>query len=282
MLSLITALILATPPVATTREVYVDGLRIHLVESGPVDAPPLLLLHGYLASSTGYKQLRELLSERYRVIAWDAPGHGQSARVYRRLDGAYLGTAAARLVEVLDLERVVVVGHSMGAMVGLHLATRIPQRVGHLVLVAPAGFQVDPLRLMGMRLLYQPSVYATGPELAYWIAVWGASARLDWQSEADVAEQMLLRQDPGWCWAAATVYRSIGDADAEPAAARVQVPVTLVLADDDMAYPRDYQERVIAKLPTAHVEHVADCGHNVQHNAPQQLVEIINAAAQSR
>src|SRR6218665_1033485 len=67
------------PPVIHHRNRSVDSTRIFYREAGPADAPVVLLLHGFPTSSHMFRNLIPLLADRYRVIAPDYPGYGQSA-----------------------------------------------------------------------------------------------------------------------------------------------------------------------------------------------------------
>lgn len=266
------------PPLAD-RDLSVDGLRLHLVEAGPRDRPTVLLLHGFMTSAATLADLQQRLAGNWHVVALDLPGHGQSARPARRLTSHYLATAVGRTIEQLDLRDVVLVGHSMGAMVALVVADRWPERVRRVVAVNPAGFAFDPLRRGGMLLLARPAVWASGPEWIYEIAARGSVVRFDDAKRADLQQQLLLRRDPGWCRAVATSYRTLATSDLAPLARRLTRPVILVFGAQDFALPADYRAAVAAALPDALRIEIADSGHDVHHDAPQRLIEVIHAAA---
>ncbi|HET6984114.1 MAG TPA: 2-succinyl-6-hydroxy-2,4-cyclohexadiene-1-carboxylate synthase [Myxococcaceae bacterium] len=94
---------------------------------------PLLLIHGFTGNRDAWSHLQPLLGERYRVLAPDLPGHGESPLAS---DTSFHGTVE-QLLTLLDatgLERVDVAGYSLGARVALALCLRAPERVGRLVL----------------------------------------------------------------------------------------------------------------------------------------------------
>jgi lipase len=115
-------------------EVAVPGGRLYAVRRGVAEAPPVLLIHGVTASQVSLRGVAEALPE-LNTIAVDLRGRGASSQ----LPGPYgMARHADDLVALLDsqnLDRVVLVGHSMGAFVSLVTARRHPDRVSRLVLV---------------------------------------------------------------------------------------------------------------------------------------------------
>ncbi|MBN2358530.1 MAG: alpha/beta fold hydrolase [Deltaproteobacteria bacterium] len=265
-------------PELVERDLHVDGLRLRLVEAGARDRPPVLLLHGFMTSSTALADLQQRLAERYRVFALDLPGHGQSDRPARPLTGFYLAAAVGRALEVLELRDVVVVGHSMGALVAIVLAERWPGRIRSVVAVSPAGFAFDPLRQVGMRLLARPAIWAAEPALVYEIAAHGSVVRFGDGKRADLEQQLRLRRDRDWCRCVASAYRTLATSDLAPLARRAKRPIELVFGARDQALPPDYRARVIAALPGAPRLEIEDCGHDVHRDAPEQLIEVIDRA----
>jgi len=126
----------AAPHEIHHRTATVDGVRIFYREAGPADAPALVLLHGFPTSSHMFRNLIPLLADRYRIIAPDYPGFGQSdvpdrktfrygfARFAELIDGLLTG---------LDVKRYALYVQDYGAPVGYRLALRHPERVTALV-----------------------------------------------------------------------------------------------------------------------------------------------------
>jgi pimeloyl-ACP methyl ester carboxylesterase len=118
------------------RTLQIDGVDIFYREAGPADAPVVLLLHGFPTSSHMFRNLIPALSDRYRVIAPDYPGYGQSA-MPDRAKFAYTFDRFGDLVDGL-LEKLRVTAYAMyvmdyGAPVGWRLALKHPDRVTGLV-----------------------------------------------------------------------------------------------------------------------------------------------------
>ena len=104
------------------------------------DALPLVLLHGIGSGAASWVQQLEALGANRRVLAWDAPGYGMSTPVAPESPVAadYAGVLTEWL-DALHIERCVLVGHSLGAIIAGAFAAIHPQRVSGLLLLSPAG-----------------------------------------------------------------------------------------------------------------------------------------------
>jgi pimeloyl-ACP methyl ester carboxylesterase len=110
------------------------------VDSATSEALPLVLLHGIGSGAASWVQQFEVLGETRRVLAWDAPGYGASTPV--EADSPVASDYATVLKDWLDalgIERCVLLGHSLGAIIAGAFAVANPQRVGGLLLLSPAG-----------------------------------------------------------------------------------------------------------------------------------------------
>lgn len=116
-----------------------DGVEIFYKDWGPRDAQPLVFHHGWPLSGDDWDtQLLYFLNEGYRVIAHDRRGHGRSSQVSDGHDMDHYAADIAAVVEHLDLQRAVHIGHSTGGGEALHYVARHGQgqgRVAKLVLI---------------------------------------------------------------------------------------------------------------------------------------------------
>ncbi|WP_341963935.1 alpha/beta hydrolase [Pseudomonas sp. RC10] len=118
------------------RTVQVDGLSIFYRESGPSNAPTLLMLHGFPSSSRMYEPLLRSLSTQYHVIAPDYPGFGHSdapsASAFQYTFD-HLATIVEHFTETLGLKRYVLVMQDYGGPIGMRLAVAHPERVQAII-----------------------------------------------------------------------------------------------------------------------------------------------------
>jgi pimeloyl-ACP methyl ester carboxylesterase len=118
------------------RKVSVDGFNVFYRQAGPVDAPALLLLHGFPTSSHMFRELIPALADRFHVVAPDLPGFGHSDMPPRdkfTYTFAKLAEVIERFTEVIGLARFAIYIFDYGAPTGLRMAVRHPERITAIV-----------------------------------------------------------------------------------------------------------------------------------------------------
>ena len=137
-------------PRTATRSVNVDGLSVAYWDTGPRDAPAVLLIHGFIESHLMWRRLSPSIETDFRVLALDLPGHGESDRIsdHRNLDEVrfvpLLGDAVTAMCNDASVNRAAVVGHSLGGAVAAYLAAARPELVQGALLLDPVLFILDP------------------------------------------------------------------------------------------------------------------------------------------
>src|SRR5690242_1335431 len=118
------------------RKVDVDGFKVFYREAGPKDAPTILLLHGFPTASHMFRDLIPHLADRFRLVAPDLPGFGQSdmpARGVFTYTFDNIANVIDRFTEVIGLRRFGIYVFDYGAPVGFRLAVRHPERVTAII-----------------------------------------------------------------------------------------------------------------------------------------------------
>ena len=118
---------------ATTSRVSIDGMAVAHRRAGV--GPPLVLLHGFTQDSRVWRPQLEALSDAFTVVAWDAPGAGESDDPSEPYGIAEWADCLARFLEVIRIERAAVGGLSWGGLLAQELYRRHPTKVASLILV---------------------------------------------------------------------------------------------------------------------------------------------------
>jgi len=120
----------------TYRKVDVDGIGVFYREAGPKDAPTILLLHGFPTAGHMFRDLIPQLSDRFRLVAPDLPGFGQSdlpdrSRFSYTFDN--IAKVIERFTEVIGLSHFAIYVFDYGAPTGFRLAVRHPERITAII-----------------------------------------------------------------------------------------------------------------------------------------------------
>jgi pimeloyl-ACP methyl ester carboxylesterase len=115
------------------RFVEANGIRIHLAEAGPPDAPPVLLLHGWPQHWYMWRRVMSTLTDEYRLLAPDLRGFGWTEAPGHGYDGETFAADQVTLLDALEIERAHVVGHDWGGWTAFLLGILHAERVDRMV-----------------------------------------------------------------------------------------------------------------------------------------------------
>ena len=115
----------------------VNGQQLHVIEEGQPNRQVALLIHGWSSSWYAMSPLLGLLGQRFRAIAVDLPGYGESPRLQQRTTIPQYADLLAEFIAQVSDGPVVLIGHSMGGMTSVTLALRHPILVERMVLLGP-------------------------------------------------------------------------------------------------------------------------------------------------
>ena len=248
-------------------------------------ATPILLIHGWGGSGSYWEDTARRLSKTAQVIVPDLPGTGRSQPV-KSAQNLYDQVATLKfVVEKLGLEKVQIVGHSMGAAMTLLLAEQIQERVERLVLTSMCFFMTQKqadiynsimkfVRLM-MRVRFKQM--ADIPGLSYMMAV-----RYFYKVPDD---QELLRQ--GFMdyltldfETAAACAQNATDPTIEAAGAAVQVPTLLIACRQDQVMPVENVNYTVSVIPNCELRWMEQCGHLPMVEKADEYMGILNSFLQ--
>jgi pyruvate dehydrogenase E2 component (dihydrolipoamide acetyltransferase) len=129
---------------AAPKDVQAGDYRLRYVEMGAGDGPPVVFVHGFGADLNTWMFNQPALAEHHHTLAFDLPGHGGSTKTLESaFDGSGLAADLDRALAALGIERLHLVGHSMGGAIVAAFAAAHPERVASLTLIAPVGLGAE-------------------------------------------------------------------------------------------------------------------------------------------
>jgi len=244
----------------TTREILVDGIRIHLTEAG--EGRALVLLHGLTATHANWELTTPAFADRWRVIAPDLPGHGRSAKPDAPYTVDFYAGVIRSLGRELGIPEAVVIGNSLGGQIALELAISYPQWTRALVLAAPAGGFAAPLQALrwAVGAAARPEVLRVALPWAFERCVYDPSLPMCEARRRILAERLAHEDYPSFARAVARSLRGSLAAGGQPLE-RVHQPTLLVWGRDDRMVALAGSRRLLRALPHARLAVLDRCGH---------------------
>ena len=230
----------------------------------------LLLMHGIAGNSASWQDQLRSLSDRFRVIAWDAPGYGASDVTEPTLPD--YAAVAINLLDALDIDRAHVLGHSMGGVIAQGLAGLAPERVDRLVLSSTfAGDAASgPLsahwqsRLDAFRQM-SPAQYGRARARAMVSASASETIR---NNLAEIASEVT---EPGLHAGCLLLHQS----DTRPMAKQITMPVLVLYGSDDTVIAPERTQALAAWLPDSQLVCIPAAGHAAYTECPEQYNAIV-------
>lgn len=255
-----------------------SGIKIRVVERGVPTSPPVLLVHGWGCSVFVFRRnMPALAAAGFRAIAVDLKGHGLSDKPVAAHEYT-IDSLVEHLREILDalgLERPALAGHSLGATLIYHFATKYPERASCLGLVSPVGLTGVSLmwlyRALTPRLL-TPLLQRINPRMIVKMALMRVYGKRGSFTERDVQEFLAPSQFPEFSlamrqllhhydWNAAK-HRPLGVVD---------LPAVGVWGTLDHLMPDDGMRIYLGLLPRIMLHSVTDAGHLITEETPDEV-----------
>jgi pimeloyl-ACP methyl ester carboxylesterase len=244
--------------------------RLHVRESGPRDASPIILIHGFGASLQTWDSWAAQLARSHRVIRLDLPGSGLSppdpANDYT--DSRSMAVLMA-LMDRLGLARASIAGHSIGGRIAWTYAALRPERVDRLILIAPDGF-ASP----GFEYGQAPKVPAVLEVMRYILPKVAllASLKPAYADPAMLTAELVDRYDdllraPGARQALLDRMRQTVLVDPRPLLAAIKAPTLLLWGERDAMIPVANARDYLKAMPNARLVSFPASGHLPQEEA---------------
>src|SRR5215471_17400929 len=251
----------------TSRHRY-TGDRFCYMEAGKVDLPPVLLLHGIGANSLQWRFQLAGLADRFRLIAWNAPGYLLSDNLRAETTSCRdYADALDDLLSALGIDGFDVVANSFGTRVAQCFAYHRPGRIGRAVFTGTSiPHRTSPEARARM---IERGGYGFGDRAE---ALLGSAATAD--TLALVQRTVRATNPAGFMQAA----RFIAEAEMPPLAAGLTMPLLMVQGEEDRVAPAATNaELLAAALPHARLVMLAGCGHLPEVEFPSRVNDLIAA-----
>jgi pimeloyl-ACP methyl ester carboxylesterase len=257
---------------------YVDaaGMRLRIRDTGPRDAPAVIMLHGFGSSLETWDDWAALLSDKFRVVRYDLPGFGLTGPdpTGDYTDARSVAVLAA-LMDRLGIAKAAIIGNSMGGKLAWTFAATHPDRVTKLVLVSPDGFASPGFEYgkkpdIGFVVRLLPYALPTAMLRASLVPAYADKTML---TDGLVDRYGDMMRAPGVRAAIVARMRQYIPEDPEAALRRIQAPTLLVWGGKDgmilFANAQDY----LRDIPNSRLAAFPDLGHIPQEEAPIRSLE---------
>jgi pimeloyl-ACP methyl ester carboxylesterase len=222
------------------------------------------LLHGiYGAKEYWRPTIGRLIEHGYRVVAWEAPGYGQSA-LPAQLSFDLVAEAGARLIRATGSERNVVFGHSMGGQITPRLIGKVADRIHAAVISATIGYfgnRTKEEQEEFVRKRTTPPPPGTDPIVAQRMVVDSMLGSGSSGPEVDLVRAVAAATPPATVQAAVKAVQAYAEAEAVAAFKEIQVPTLLVAGEVDQTGHPAGMKRVADMIARSEFAVIPGCGH---------------------
>ncbi|MBX3001594.1 MAG: alpha/beta hydrolase [Caldilineaceae bacterium] len=253
----------------THATIHANGIDIHYHRTGG-DKPQVVMLHGLTDNGACWTRLANELAADYDCILPDARGHGKSSAPADGYSFEEQANDVIAFIKALNLDRPVLIGHSLGGAVSAQVAAKAPESIRGAILEDPAFITAEP-----------------NPQRSDWPDRHGANQAM---SHADLmakgrAENPLWAADTFDTWATAKhearmeVFNALKATppDFRSTVARFGVPVLMITGDDarGVVVSAATAAELQALNPHLSVVHVPGAGHCIRYEQPDRVAEIV-------
>jgi pimeloyl-ACP methyl ester carboxylesterase len=234
------------------------------------EGPPLVLLHGFLCESRCWRRQLADLSDRFKVVAWDAPGAGSSSDPPDPFTITDWAQCLAHFLDVVGIEGAQVLGLSWGGILAQEFYRLYPTRVLALILCDTyAGWKGSlPASACKKRLerCYLESSLPPEEVVARWVPEFFTEA-----ASHDLKKEISAVVSDFHPHGFRLMAKSSADTDTTDLLPNIGVPTLLVWGDDDRRSPMNIAEQLRDAIPSAELAVIANAGHLSNMEQPEEF-----------
>lgn len=273
----------------STLKINIPGFSIAYRAWGDPKNPPVIALHGWLDNANSFEPIAKYLEEHYYIIAIDLPGHGLSSHPppgmhYHFIDGIF---TVVQIIIALNLPKVHLLGHSLGACLASLLAGIAPQYLLSLSLIEALGPLTKPAESSPIQLSNYLNTLLSkelGPQKAYKSMENAARARaLKGYVSLDIAKLFCLRglmeKDGAYYWRHDKRLLSpsplqMTECQVLACLKKIQAKTFLLLANSGFAFNDEVVDKRMKAINDLTVKRM-DGGHHVHMEQPKIVAELL-------
>ena len=272
----------------TPRKVVLHGQELSYTDSG--DGPAVLFIHGILGSQQQWSHLVDEMDDDHRVVVPDLFGHGESAKPTGDYSLSAHAATMRDLLDHLEIDRVTLVGHSLGGGIAMQFFYLFPERVERLVLVSSGGLGREvnvALRSATLPGAAQVlSVVASAPVVSQVEALGRLATKAGWRPGADISAiwkgfSSLGDRESRQAFLATT--RAVIDIGGQTISAHghidgsLPVPALIVWGSKDHMIPASHALDAQQTVPGCQVEMFEGAGHFPHLDEPDRFARVLRA-----
>lgn len=255
-----------------------DSLTINYIDEGQ-GSKTLVFVHGLGSNLKAWQKNITELKKQYRCIALDLPNYGQSSQGNYPFGMSYFAEVLQHFMDKLEIEKAVLVGHSMGGQTAIHFALSYPEKLSHLILMAPAGFETfTPQQVQWFEQIYTKAFVQSATETQIRNNFQLNFYKMPADAQFMISDRLEMKADSAAYDSYCTMIpRCVIGMLKEPVFERlseIQIPSLVFFGEEDRLIPNSFlhaqlktlevAQSGVAKLPNAELVMVPKAGHFVQ------------------
>ncbi|MCH6264591.1 alpha/beta fold hydrolase [Neobacillus citreus] len=264
----------------TKKTLTINDQKISYIDEGGKTAPPVLLIHGVPESSMLWKHIiPEIAALGFRTIAPDLPGFGQSDRFPYESTWENYVTFINDFMQALELEKIHLIVHDWGGMIGLRWACDNPDKVESLIItdtVLLPGYTWHPLAQKWRTPGYGEKVMEAMANKESWMA--GMKKEIPSVEEGILEDFFAIFESAEKRNVILELYRSANPQLTEPYLnlAAIKNPVTILWGENDPYISTDFAYQTHdQQFPHAGVHIIPDAGHFIHVQVPEKVIPFV-------
>ena len=270
-----------------SRFVNIDGMNIHYQLFGSGE-PVMVLLHGFGASYFSWREVIGPLSEIGQVLVYDRPAFGLTERVIEKESSAknyykfdYQDDLLINLLDALEIDQAILIGHSAGGNVSLLTALEYPERVQGLIFIDAAIFTRGGTPNILKLLFSLPQYQRIGPLLARAFIRMGENILFSAWHNPDLITAEIVEgykkptRVENWDRAFWEFIQATELMDLSLYLYKINIPVLVISGREDRIVPVEDSIRLAEVINKTELRIIEDCGHIPHEETPVQFLEVV-------